>query len=164
MGGKRVRLINGYGPQEYAHEDTRNQFFNQLDLEVKKAKLAGALVIIEMDSNAKLGSKLIPSDQKIQSENGKLLEKVITSNNLVIVNAQPLCTGSITRYRKTIRGEEKSILDHFLVCEEMFASVQSMSVDEAGCYSLTKYSSKLGSMVSAKESDHNTIFLRLDHV
>ena len=164
VGNMRVRLINAYGPQEYASEDTRIQFFTQLDLEVKKAKLSGALVLIEMDSNAKLGSKLIPSDPKPQSENGKLLENVISDNSLVIVNAQPFCTGSITRYRKTIRGEEKSILDHFLVCEEMFESVRSMSVDEAGCYALTKYSNKSGSRASVKESDHYTIFLELEHL
>ena len=160
----RVRLINAYGPQEYASEDTWIQFFTQLDLEIKKAKLSGALVLIEMDSNAKLGSKLIPSDPQPQSENGKLLENVINDNSLVIVNAQPFCTGSITRYRKTIRGEEKSILDHFLVCEEMLGSVRSMSVDEAGCYALTKYSNKSGSRASVKESDHYTIFLELEHL
>ena len=47
-----VRLINGYGPQENLPENSRKLFFDQLDLEVKKAKIAGTLVCIEMDSNA----------------------------------------------------------------------------------------------------------------
>ena len=98
VGDRLVRFINGYGPQEYAPEDIREQFFNQLDLEVKKFFQKGALVVIEMDSNAKLGSKILPADPKAQSENGKLLEYVITENNLVVVNSQPLCNGAITRY------------------------------------------------------------------
>ena len=162
INGNRVRLINGYGPQEYVSENVRQQFFTQLDLEIKKAKLAGALIIIEMDSNAKLGSKFIPSDPKVQTENGVLLGKVITENNLVVVNGQPLCKGSITRYRKTIKGEEQSILDHFVVCDEMFKAVTNMLVDEAGMYSLTKYTSLKGSKVTAKESDHRTILLDVD--
>ena len=47
-----VRLINGYGPQEGHTEEHRNAFFHQLDLEIKKAKLSGCLVCIEMDANA----------------------------------------------------------------------------------------------------------------
>ena len=126
LGQSRVRFINGYGPQEYASESCRKQFFHQLDLEVKKAKLVGSLICIEMDSNAKLGSAIIPSDPRPQSDNGKLLEAVITENNLVVVNGQSLCKGTITRYRNTVNGEEKSVLDHFIVCDEFFQFVKSI--------------------------------------
>jgi exonuclease III len=71
----RVRFINGYGPQEKAPEENRKSFYNQLDLEVKKSRVAGALICMEMDSNAKLGPNIIP---------GKLFEKVIKENDLLI--------------------------------------------------------------------------------
>ena len=65
---RRVRLINGYGPQENLPEEKRRSFFNQIDLEVKKAHLAGALIVIEMDSNAKLGPAIIPNDPNLYCE------------------------------------------------------------------------------------------------
>ena len=86
INNKKVRFINDYGPQETASEDNRKAFFNFLDLEVRKAKTARSLVCIEMDSNAKLGSKLIPLDPKPQSANGMLLAQVLENNNLTVVN------------------------------------------------------------------------------
>ena len=158
----KVRFINGYGPQENAPESTRKPFFDQLDLEVKKAKTAGALVCIEMDSNAKLGPTIIKGDPKPKSENGKLLENVISENDLIVVNASSICEGTITRYRKTINGEEESVLDHFIVCREMFKIIKRMVIDELGKFSLTKYTNKRGDKTCMKESDHRTIVVELD--
>ena len=101
--------------------------------------MAGTLVCIEMDSNAKLGPSIIP---KPKSENGKLLERVITENDLIVVNASAICEGVITRYRKTINSVEEAVLDHFIVCREMFKLIRSMIIDEIGKYSLTKYKNK----------------------
>jgi len=158
-----VRLINGYGPQEKSSEDIRKSFFEQLDLEIKKAKLAGTLICIEMDSNAKLGPSIIPGDPKPQSENGKLLEKVIVNNDLIVVNASQLCEGIITRFRKTIQCVvEEAVLDHFIVCKEFFKNVTRMVIDENGAYALTKYTNSKGDETCIKESDHRTMFLELD--
>ena len=66
----RVTLINGYGPQETQSAHIREAFFTYLDLVIKKAKAAGTLVCVEMDSNSKLGPGLIPGDPHEQSENG----------------------------------------------------------------------------------------------
>ena len=147
---RQIRFINGYGPQENQTEDIRTSSFDQIDLEIKKAKMAGALVCLQMDSNAKLGSTLIPNDPWPQSENGKLLEKVLIENELVLVNGKSLCKGSITRYRKTVNGIESSILDHFIVCCEMFSFVAEMIVDEEGTYSFTKYANKSGTKNPSK--------------
>ena len=62
LNDKKVRMINAYGPQEDSPEDTKKSFFNKLDEQVKRAKLAGALVCMELDANSKLGSKIIPWD------------------------------------------------------------------------------------------------------
>ena len=80
LGDTKIRLINGYGPQE-AEEENSKAFMNKIDLEVKSAMLAGALICIEMDANSKLGPEIIKGDPKEQSRNGKLLEKVVDDNN-----------------------------------------------------------------------------------
>ena len=162
FGKNTVRLINGYGPQESDSEETRKAFYSRLDFEIKRAKLSGCLICIEMDSNAKLGNSLIPDDPHPQSGNGKLLENVIKENNLKVLNGSNLCKGTITRTRKTISGTEESIIDHFIVCQLMYNNVVSLQVDQERKYCLTKFASKTGVRTYSKESDHNTLIVQLN--
>ena len=161
IANNKVRFINAYGPQEDENEEIKDAFYNRIDQETKSSKLAGAMICIEMDANAKLGSGIIFGDPKEQSKNGKLLEKMVAENDLVIVNAMEICKGVITRYRKTVNGEEKSILDYFIVCRRFYTMIKSMIIDEDKKYALTKYSSRIGNK-NIKESDHNTMILELD--
>ena len=140
--GQKVRFFNAYGPQETALINTKIAFYHTLDLEIKRAKASGALVCIEMDSNAKLGPTVIEGDPHCQTDNGKYLMKVVVDNELVVLNGSSLCEGTITRHRKAVSGDEKSVLDHFIMCQSMTKYVEHMLVDEAGSYSLTKYASK----------------------
>ena len=55
---KKVRFINGYGPQEDKSDDVREGFFHRIDKEVKSSKMAGAMICIEMDANANLVEQL----------------------------------------------------------------------------------------------------------
>ena len=107
-----------------------------------------------MDANAKLGKQVIPNDPNDQSKNGKRLQHIVEENDLIIVNASSVCTGAITRYRKTKNSEERSILDYFIVCQKFFNHVKRLEIDEKREYCLTKYATKLGKE-SHKESDHN---------
>ena len=59
IGGKDVRVISGYGPQENWKLDEKKPFFEALEKEIKKAKFNGKSVFIEMDANAKLGPNVI---------------------------------------------------------------------------------------------------------
>ena len=122
-GEVRTRFINAYGPQEASEDATKQEFYNQLDIEIKKSKVAGSLICIEMDANAKLGSKVILNDPHPQSKNGKLLENLIEDNDLVVVNGSALCEGLINRKRVTVASTEESILDYFIVCKEMFKRI-----------------------------------------
>ena len=160
IGNNKVRFINGYGPQE-GSEETNSPFFNRIDLEVKSAQLAETLVCIELDANSKLGSRLVPGDPKEQSSNGKLLEKVIEDNDLIVVNGTDLCEGVITRFRKTINDCEKSVIDFFIVCRRFFALVISLLIDEKRIYHLTKYVSRNGTK-NQKESDHNNLIMMVN--
>ena len=129
-----IRFINAYGPQEDEKDEIRKSFYSRLDQETKRSKLAGTMICLEMDANAKLGSGIIRGDPKDQSKNGKLLENVIVENDLVVVNAQDICKGVITRYRKTVSSEERSVLDYFIVCKRFYAMVKNMIIDEERAY------------------------------
>ena len=153
----RIRLINAYGPQETESKNKIADFWSELELEIVKSRNEGCLIIIEMDANAKLGSGVIPKDPNVMSCNGKLMWDVLNRQNLQCLNADPRCSGTITRYRKTIVGEEKAVLDYIVVCEEMYSYFQVMQVDEKRVLTLSKVATSSGKRVK-KVSDHNIIF------
>lgn len=59
---REIRLITGYGPQEYWSDSVKLPFFHALEEEIIKAQNDGKEVIIAMDSNSKLGPDIIPND------------------------------------------------------------------------------------------------------
>ena len=77
INNKEIRIISGYGPQETWNEADRLPFFLALEEEIIKAGLQGVSVIIEMDSNSKLGPEFIAQDPHQQSTNGKLSAEII---------------------------------------------------------------------------------------
>ena len=56
VAGKKVRVINGYGPQENWTSEDKMPFFVALEEKVSKARLEGKSSICELDTNSKLGS------------------------------------------------------------------------------------------------------------
>ena len=60
VANSKVRFINAYGPQEDDKDEVKEAFYSRLDQETKSSKLAGAMICLEMDANAKLGSGIIP--------------------------------------------------------------------------------------------------------
>ena len=147
---------NGYGPQENRNVEDRISFYARLEQEVVNAKLFNNWVCIEMDANAKVGMEVIKLDPNQRSSNGDLLVELCERNNLIICNAMELCQGVITRQRTTVNGIEKSAIDYFILCEEMFSYLSSMQIDEARLHVLTKYSKAKGKVVPT-QSDHNPI-------
>ena len=83
--GKEIRIINGYGPQENWTNEERMPFFVALEVEVSKAKLEGS-IIIELDSNSKLGSAYIKKDPHNMSPNGLVLSGIIDRHALIVAN------------------------------------------------------------------------------
>ena len=75
FGKNKVRLINGYGPQENENEEIRKAFYTRLDFAIKRAKISGCLICIEIDSNAKLGTSMISDDPHPLSGNGNFFGK-----------------------------------------------------------------------------------------
>ena len=129
----RIQCVTGYGPQESDCISCKEKFWDFLDKEVHSAKHEKDGIFIEINSNAWAGNKLIPNDPNIQNNNGKLLEKFLNRNkNTTLVNSLPICEGLIIRKRQTKCLNEKSILDLFIVCDQIMHYVVQMHVDEKG--------------------------------
>ena len=125
-----IRTINCYGPQETQPLEARTEFFIELETRIISAKTSGKLICIECDANSKLGKGLIRGDPNEMSQNGKLMSNLVTRQNLIVVNSTDKCFGIITRFKKTKRGTEESVIDYFVVCQELFQNIVKMLVDE----------------------------------
>ena len=154
---KGVRIISGYGPQESWSEAERLPFFLTLEEEIIKAEMEGVSIIIEMDSNSKLGPIIIPKDPHKQSVNGKLLADIIQRHGLVVANGlDGKCSGAITRRRETVESIEESIIDHVILSSDLIDDLESIHIDEERVHVLTSIMKKKKKVIK-KQSDHNVI-------
>ena len=152
-----VRLVCGYGPQEYDRKERKKSFWGYLNSESQKAKEDDAGLIIQMDGNLWAGNKIIPSDVKVQNQNGKYFEEFLFQNqHLSVLNALQPCEGDITRVRHTTERTEESILDFFIVCNQILPVVTKMKIDKNGETTLTRFRGKTG------KSDHKMLKLEID--
>ena len=83
-----------------------------------------------------------------------MMEKCFALNLMLQVNLGEV----ITRYKKTVRGTEESVLDYFVVCQELFQNIMKMYVDEQRKYVLTRFY-KHKTDTSTVDSDHNVMVL-----
>ena len=58
----RLRCVVGYGPQSSDSSERKEKFWSYLDKEVVKVLEHGTGLIIEMDSNAWAGKKILPNN------------------------------------------------------------------------------------------------------
>ena len=127
---KKLRLINGYGPQEDDDVNKIKLFWNTVETEVDFALDEGCLVLIQCDANAKVGYNVVKNYPNPMSANGKILIELIEHKGLYLVNQDPNCSGTITRERIVNNKSEKSVIDYFIICETMKEYLKSMTVDE----------------------------------
>ena len=154
---KEIRIMTGYGPQESWNEVDRIPFFVSLEKEISKAELLGKSIIIEMDSNSKLGKEYISKDPHNQSQNGRILAGIIDRHGLIVANGlDNKCIGAITRSRATKEGDEKSIIDHVIISEDLRNDLESLKIDEENEHALNKVV-KTNKGVKKTKSDHNPL-------
>ena len=101
------------------------------------------------------GDKIIKGDPRRQNSNGKLFQTFLLQN-LSVVNANPICEGKITRIRHTKERTEESILDFFIVCNQILSLLTKMIVDIKGEISMTRYRGKV------VKSDHRMLKLEVN--
>ena len=130
IGKYKMRIINGYGPQEDDNNQRILGFWQEMEAEIMKAKDNDCLVVVEMDANAKAGNKVIKNDPNPMSGNGRIMIDMIERQNLFIANAEDICEGVITRERMADNRIEKSVIDYILVCERMKKFLVAIKIDE----------------------------------
>ena len=126
----KIRIINGYGPQEDENKSKIVNFWNKIETEVIDAKNEGCLIIIEMDANAKVGKNIIQNDPNSMTDNGRKMLDIVNRNGLFIANSSDKCSGTITRIRKTSNAIEQSAIDYIILCERMRELLNWMNIDE----------------------------------
>ena len=157
----KIRCCVSYGCQENDNIIKKEQFWEYLDNEVIEAKKAGSGLIIQMDGNLWAGKDIIKNDPRPQNTNGRLFEQFLKRNpNLTVVNSLNLCEGLVTRRRSRNGKLEESILDYFVVCDQILPFVTRMVIDEDKNYILRNYE-KVRKGGKSIETDHATEYMDL---
>ena len=154
-----ISYTTSYGPQENDKIEKKIGYWDYLNQEVLRANKEGKGFVLQCDSNAWLGSNIIPGDPRPQNKNGKLFAKFLNDNpHLTLINSLPVCEGKITRSRMCEDKLEESILDVYVVCQLVLPYVTKMIVDVDKKYILTNYHN-LQRGGKATNTDHVPVIL-----
>ena len=156
-----IRLILAYGSQENASKNENDKFYEDLNIEVERAKLCGEQILIVGDLNAKLGHPIIKNDVYDISMNGQLVKEVIDEHGMSVAKSLNKCTGTWTRTRNFKNKFEKSVIDYVIMSRELEENLINMYIDEEKefCpYSARK--TKKGKKIT--HSNHNALILNFE--
>ena len=164
-----IRLVVAYGPQNIdrennpqKHKEKKEKYWAYIENESIEAKKTAAGFLVHMDGNLHAGEEIVPKDPNPQNENGKLFQAFLERNpDLTVINSLSLCQGLITRFRRTINGDEKAVLDFFLCCEKLRPYLLKLTIDEDGEIALTNFK-PVKDNKRAKASDHAVMELELE--
>ena len=92
----------------------------------------------------------------MMSPNGKILIDIIERHALIVANGTDKCSGLITRQRSTSKRTEQSCIDLLMFSSDLQNSFESLLIDEARIYVLTRITNTKKGAVK-KESDHNAL-------
>ena len=77
IGSKQIRLILAYGPHGYSSKQEIDDFYENINIQLNRALIAGESVVLAGHFNAKLGKDIIPQDIHDMSSKGKHLLNLI---------------------------------------------------------------------------------------
>ena len=127
----KIRITNGYGPQDYDPQEKKSQFWLYLEEEVMKCSQEGYGCMITMDANSWLGKDYNSQDPHNQNNNGKLFHEFLKRNKqLTLLNTTEKCQGTITRSRMVQGKKEESIIDFIVVCNKVLPHGEGMFINE----------------------------------
>jgi len=134
-----------YFPVEGANPNLTNELHNQILSEVLQINDSddNAHFVIMGDFNGKIGS-YIPDGDPVINYNGQALLNFAEDSNTTILNCTKLCSGRWT----WSRNDQRSILDYFLVSDNVLSTVKEMVVNDSG-------SQNIG-------SDHDIMYMKLN--
>ena len=133
---RKLKIIVGYGPNESASKEEREEFYTQLQMVIDTTK-PNQEVIILGDMNAKVGNKheislgaIGKEGETEESPNGELLLDFCIRNNLKIANTF-FKHKNIHKWTRVVENEyrnEKSIIDYIIVNNHLFYSTNDVRV------------------------------------
>ncbi len=125
-----VRIIVAHGPQEDAPQDEKEEFYNDIKSEVERCLVEGHRLVMVGDFNAKLET----DRDTLSKGSGKLLEEVIDTYDLTVLNHHPETEGKWTRIQSRKGVEIKSVIDYVVVDSTMQEKVKKLVIDESKMY------------------------------
>lgn len=149
-----VRVFTAHLKQQSttSQEDVAAQF-EEIRIQFQDANKCNEGMIIIFDSNVHVGKTVVLGSTEDQDRGGKILMKMISEENLVLLNAMDLCSGVITRVDP--RNGNGSTLDLAICNQFMCDNICEMKIDEDQNFIPTNYASTI------KKTDHNTIVVKM---
>ena len=130
-----IRVIVVHAPQETDTVEKRQEFFEELSVQIERCIMSGDEMLIMGDLNARIGSeghKIVPLEN---SPNGKELSQLILIHNLHAANFHQNCEGKWTRIQACKDGTtKKSVLDYILMQQSMYDKLVRLEIDEEKIY------------------------------
>jgi exonuclease III len=105
-GKVKIRVGVVYAPQESrTKKDVYKKLYKRVENQLDLARERGQKMLLLGDFNCKIGEWIEGNKPKV-SKSGKLLQKMVTKQKLVVVNSMDICSGRWTR----VEGESRSII------------------------------------------------------
>ena len=160
LGKENVIIGIVYGKQETRTDnENRENFISMIEeYAIKSSKEKKPLLVIG-DFNMKIGLNSNDPNKKEFSAGGRKLQKMISRQNLKILNESPKCKGKWTRISTTNPDNDnmKSILDLFIANESGYEKMSNMVIDDNREFTLEKVTKN-----KIVGSDHSTIVADFD--
>ena len=136
-----------YGPQENEKVEKVKEIYNALSHQIHQIQ-DECDIALAGDFNAKFKISKETCEQA-ESRNGKILQEMITENNLTpaTINADH---GIWTRANRKIKNE-KSVIDYIMVSPRIMSGINTVIVDEEGHLRIK----------GKNETDHNTLLMTM---
>ena len=155
-----LTTINVYGPQESEKEEVRSAFFDELATEITIALDHNEHVLLIGDFNSK-----IMKDKGVYkgiSPNGHLLNEIVNSHKLTILNLEDKCSGKWTRVQEKNGVNEKSVIDYAIASDTITKMISDISIDEEKLFApfWNRKSKRSGTV--PQYSDHNAFLINIE--
>ena len=156
-GKEKIRIGTVYAPQESRTRLTElKKLYKVVESHINESKKVKEKLVLVGDFNCKVG-KLIEANSETVTKGGRLLQKLVSKHNLLILNAKPNCQGKWTRSQEG----KKSVIDYAITKQEHEDILTSMEIDEAQEYTPCRKLNENGTLIKVY-TDHCTIILQLN--
>ena len=157
-----VRIVVCHAPQETAPLEERQEFFEELSVQIERCLTSNDELIVMGDLNARIEESEGGVFPVNESPNGKLLSELIQNHSLKVANFHQTCTGKWTRIQPRKDGTtKKSVLDYVLLKQPIYEKLRKVVIDEEKIYCPYRTITTKGKQ-SVTYSDHCVVMAELE--